>query len=60
MRDLKEKEFQGEARKSVKIGSVPQLTGHGLEEGEKEGKVPPGVEIPCGDKQGKDKWADRG
>lgn len=34
----KEKEFQGEARKSVKIGSVPQLTGHGLEEGEKKVK----------------------
>lgn len=38
MRIDKEKEFQGEARKSVKIGSVPPLTGHGLEGGEKKVK----------------------
>lgn len=56
----KEKEFQGEARKSVKIGSVPQLTGRGLEEGEKKVRSRLESRFPCDDRQGKDKWAGRG
>lgn len=61
MRERPDEEgFQGEARKSVKIGSVPPLTGHGLEEGEKKVKSRLVSQFLAMTKQSKDKWADRG
>lgn len=56
----KEREFQGEARKSVKIGSVPPLTGHGLEEGEKKVRSRRVSRFLAMTKRSKDKWAGRG